>query len=110
MRRQLFIACLVTCTVSPFSVRADNLIVPGARIGSVRIGMSADELYQVMGTPSSTQSLDDGNYYIWSGLGDLKVFVYPNGRVDSIITTDPVYVTREGVHVGDSALVLQAKL
>src|SRR5579872_3917943 len=61
----------------------DHQIVPGQRIGPVTLGMTAADLYRVMGEPKSSFTYNNGgSTYGWSD--GLSVSIQPNGRVDSI--------------------------
>lgn len=119
-RRALLVAFLLACAATATPVVADNLIVPGVRIGPVRIGMTAEELYRVMGDPvggqrnvfggvtTATQRTADGMLYNFPGL---SVFVLSaSGRVQHVEASDSTFSTREGLAVDNSELALRAKL
>ena len=117
-RRALLVAFLLACAATATPVVADNLIVPGVRIGPVRIGMTAEELYRVMGDPvggqrnvfggvtTATQRTADGMLYNFPGL---SVFVLSaSGRVQHVEASDSTFSTREGLAVDNSELALRA--
>lgn len=94
-------ALLIVLTVTV--VEADDLIVPGQRIGPVRLGMTAEELYRTMGEPSSITS----GYVFANGL---TVRSNKHGRTISVIAVKPGFRTIEGLGVGESELAMRAKL
>jgi hypothetical protein len=120
--RPLSILCLVAVILlgaidsqSRTSTRgSDHLIVAGQRIGSVAIGMTAAQLFDLMGDPTDTLPYTDGHSYSWGDNANGRVLtawvLTKSQRVVSCLTTNPQFVTPEGIHVGDSELALEAKL
>lgn len=90
----------------------DNQIVPGERIGTVRLAMSASELLAAKGEPERTAShnWDDkgrvSTEYIWSDLRTESL----DDRVFSITTSSPKFKTATGVGVGSSEFSVRATL
>ena len=77
----------------------DHLIVPRERIGPLTLGMSATELAQTMGSPSSRRP-GEVDLYSWR---DLTATVTKNGLwATQICTFNPTYVTAQGLHVGST--------
>ena len=90
----------------------DNLIVPGARVGRVALGMTETEIYNAFGDPAETKFTSYGAriHYYYPSMG-LDVGVDKSShRVVAIGVMDSRYSTAEGVHKGSSGLELQAKL
>jgi hypothetical protein len=86
-------------SVSTFNVPDDHLIVPDQRIGSIRLGMSDQELFRV-GTPNRTWQFRDFTGYAF---GDRNVFVTAHThQVGLIYTFDSRDRTSTGVGVGSS--------
>jgi tetratricopeptide (TPR) repeat protein len=88
---------------------SSHLIVPGKRIGMVTLGMTPAQLLQVLGEPDRSQSYGSNG----SGYGyhdDYYIMTGKAGRVWSISTRSPLFATKEGLRVGDSQLVMEAKL
>jgi hypothetical protein len=90
----------------------DNLIVPGVRIGPVRIGMTDADLYKILGDPTqtlTTGSVDGGITYFWGN--SLVVHVDKDThRVVQVTTNNPKYSTADGIKVGSSGLAISTKL
>ena len=88
----------------------DNLIVPGERIGDVRLCMDVCSLYAVKGDPKSFRSCGSsiGACYDWS---DLSVYVEGNKVVEVSVHSggSQNYSTGDGLSAGVSELALRAK-
>lgn len=92
------------------------LIIPGERIGRVKLGMMLDEVKSILGTPRSSKKLPSDPYtssepytvYEWPSQdgthnGRLEVFVDENNKVTKIgIYLDTRYATSEGLRAGSS--------
>jgi hypothetical protein len=107
MSRWLIIPVLIACGGLPVSALGDNLIVPGRGIGSVKLGMTAAELYRVKGEPKSMMNYGGGGTRY--DYPDLSACV-SDGSVIWISTDNPQFSTQEGLHPGESQLAMQAKL
>ena len=85
----------------------DHLIVPSKRIGPMMLGMSATELVQIMGSPSS--KLPEGvDLYSWR---DMSATVTKSGLwTTQICTSNPTYLTAQGLHVGSTDRSVVASL
>jgi hypothetical protein len=88
----------------------DQIIVPGERVGSVRLGMSEGELYSALGDPQ--QTIDMGRGWLEYDYADKLRVTVGNGRVVNIAVAYGAtgYQTAEGVRVGGSALSARALL
>lgn len=84
----------------------DNLIVPGKRIGPLSPGMSAADLFRVLGPPDS--SIRYFNSHIWGKRW--VVLDTSTNRAERVSTSDPRDATREGLRVGSTELEMTAKL
>jgi hypothetical protein len=102
------VLALAAAATLPLGERADaqaqndHRIVPWERVGPVELGMSAAELFGVMGRPSFTTrgALDRGvDVYTWKD--NLAVTIKKDGSyVTQICALNPAYATAEGVHPG----------
>jgi hypothetical protein len=104
----LMISFSVCSTVRGQHLGSDKLIVPGQRIGPVRLGMTTAELYRAMGDPTKMYEYTNevGQHCEYPGLAvDVK-----RGRVYTVTALSAEFSTVEGVRVGDSQLAMEAKL
>ena len=92
------------------SGHADSLIVAGQRVGPIRIGMTATELYKAMGDPTSTYETNSGLTIYSYGDADALTAQCWDGRVRTVGVSSSEYKTAQGVRVGDSQLALLAKM
>lgn len=111
LRAMRLILMLVFITAHSPVARAqslnDHLIVPWQRIGPMSLGMSATELAQMMGSPSSWRP-GEVELYSWR---DLTATVTKNGLwATQICTFNPTYMTAQGLHVGSTDLSIVAAL
>lgn len=83
---------------------SDRLIVPGDRIGPIRVGMSRDEVVRILGRPdrvinyldsSDVEYIYDNNHFVVG----LSVRWW---AVIDVWTYDPQFATEQGVRPGDS--------
>jgi len=85
-------------TPSPTDISArDNLIVPGARIGPVTLGLSIDQVVGELGK-SQKRPLENGVLHLYEEFG-LVVYT-EDDRVTSVTTRSPFFQTRQGIAVG----------
>lgn len=87
----------------------DHLVVPGKRIGSVSIGMTAKQVLDVMGSPLQTYRFTDGANYRYSG----NFYVLVDDATQQVwraAIEDYSYQTKEGFGVGQTELEMRAKL
>jgi len=99
---------MLTALILPPSVRAqdDHQIVPGQSVGPIRIGMSSQALYKLMGEPTESQLGESGRVYFW---GELQVYVdSASNTVSWMRTSRPQDALGSGVTIGSSLLALQA--
>jgi hypothetical protein len=87
----------------------DTQIVAGQRIGQIAIGMGAAQLLGVAGNPTNSYRYDNGDMAYTFANGVSVMVGGQTGSVRSINTLSSRYATLEGVHVGDSDLVLKAR-
>ena len=98
-------AALFALSAVAASAQSDSLIVPGQRIGAVARGITAAELYKIMGNPQKSRAMEDFVVYEF----ELLQVITRADRVVGIHTSGPTYATREGLHVGSSVLEVRAK-
>jgi hypothetical protein len=102
----LILAGIAATTVSAQGPN-DRQIVPGARVGSVTLGMTSADLYRTMGEPKATIPFDNGSFrYDWTDIG---VFVDKGGHVAMILPSTGGYALSSGLSIGSSELALQAQ-
>lgn len=75
----------------------DHLIVPGARIGPVTLGLSTAKLEEILGR-ATLRPQGEGTVYLYPDRG--LVVYCQDGRVFSVTTRSPEFQTRAGVGVG----------
>lgn len=75
----------------------DHLIVPGARVGPVTLGLSTTKLEEVLGR-ATLRPQGEGTVYLYPDRG--LVVYCQDDRVFSVTTRSPEYQTRAGVGVG----------
>lgn len=97
------------CPSETWAQLSDHLIVPGRRIGSVSLGMTAANLLRLRGDPRHTERYADASVYEF---GDgVKVFVSDkSGKVFRICVVSTDYALASALSVGDSDLAIKAKL
>jgi hypothetical protein len=103
--RLAFAAALLALSSTAASAQSsDHRIVPGQRIGSIRIGMLMDEVTAALGQPSKKYQDDGGAQYIYDSGG--RLYVVFTGRIAprvvGVTTESPSYVTDKGIRVGSS--------
>lgn len=102
----LFLSVLASVALGFMPAHADNMIVPGKSVGPVAIGMSAQDLYRVMGEPRSSDVGEEKTSYVYDGL---QVGVENDSQlVYRAFATSPKYKLAKGVAVGSSALAVIA--
>lgn len=115
-------ALFLSAVLASAQTDAGHLIVPGTRIGPVKIGMTITEATGIMGTPKSTRKDADGNlWFVWfenvflgpatarSGGSGVYVVCSPQGEVLRVIVhDDPQYRTQNGAHTGMTEPELRA--
>ena len=98
--RNICVAAMVlglgACASAPRSLN-DNLIVPGERVGDVKLGMTLFELFAAKGNPRKTTPIPNtrATTYFYDGLT-----VAADDNVYWIIADDPSYRTDVGVGPG----------
>ncbi|MGC1252693.1 MAG: hypothetical protein WA889_17765 [Xanthobacteraceae bacterium] len=101
------LAIAVHSSVARAQTLNDHLIVPRERIGPMTLGMSATELAQMMGSPSSRRP-GEVDLYSWR---DLTATVTKNGLwATQICTFNSAYLTVQGLHVGSTDVSVVAAL
>jgi hypothetical protein len=87
---------------------ADNLIVPGERVGPIMLGMTEAQLAAAMGGPGAVQHQGTITVYSW---GQVTAEIADNSPgVETITVNDPRFDTPGHVHVGLAALAAIAAL
>jgi len=87
---------------------ADNLIVPGERVGPIALGMTEAQLATAMGGPSAVQHQGTITIYSW---GQVTAEIADNSPgVETITVNDPRFDTPGHVHVGLAATAAAAVL
>ncbi len=109
----IMLACALVAMSWPAPVTAqptgiDTLIVPGQRIGPIRLGMDQDEVIRILGEPSYIDERPEWaeTYHVYGGrntfLGWL-VIGYNRSlapQVQDILTADPRFATDRGIRPG----------
>ena len=100
----LAVSFVAGCASTPVSLN-DNAIVPGERIGDVKIGMPLASLLSVKGSPIDTAPIPDtdATTYGYPGL-----VVAARDEVYWIIARDARFHTAAGVSPGDSQIAARA--
>ena len=111
----LMLACALVAMSWPAPVTAqpagiDTLIVPGERIGPIRLGMDQDEVIRILGKPNYVQNMDEvGEYmHIYGPRNFLRGWLTVTYKraiaptVQSLLTgsLSGVFVTERGIRVG----------
>jgi hypothetical protein len=79
----------------------DHLIVPWERIGPLELGMTAKDLFHILGEPTQISRGPANGISVYNWKGDVSVYVKADGSyVTQICALDPVYATAAGVHPG----------
>ena len=106
------LACMLVVAQAA-QAKADNLIVPGQRIGHIRIGMLLDEFVSTAGQPN-TRRTDESvpgrrilRYYYSGWSADLLDVAAP--WVCAIYVSSPQWNTESGLRVGDSVFDMTRK-
>lgn len=86
----------------------DTLIVPGARVGAIGLGMSAADLTLSVGIPADMQRQGTDTIYSW---GEVAAQISEKSPTVELITVnDPRYETADHVRVGLAAFAVTAVL
>lgn len=113
---------IALCLLAHADVRAaeaqdDHLIVPRERVGAVRLGMSAGDLYQAMGEPCANnwyESEGGGKAYAYCDTaGQQVLLIYVAKASEAVVKIEvqsSAYRTVEGIGLGTSDLAIRAKL
>lgn len=78
----------------------DRAVVPGSRVGFIRLGMSIDTVEQTLGQ-AVVRPYEDYALYLFESYG-LHLAVH-KGIVRSILVLNPSFATADGVKVGEDA-------
>ena len=81
------------------SMHGDRLIVPGSRVGEIRLGASADVAKRILGKPDRVGNLKGGRK-LWTYKEKGLRLVVGSNRVEGILITTGDFITSEGVKVG----------
>jgi hypothetical protein len=96
-----FLVATVLAFCGQAQAQNDHLIVPWQRIGPIELGMTAADLFRVMGEPTQTSRGPPGGINIYRWKNDLSVYVKMDGSyVTQICALNPIYATAAGVHPG----------
>ena len=98
-------------TVSVVASEPDNQIVPGMRLGAVRIGETPEEVARLLGTPvhkvsaAAVGTMD----YVYNhadacSIDDVEFTAPPGVQVLALSTVSPACMTAKGIRVGSSGL------
>lgn len=108
MKRAVMLFIMVGILVASFyNVQADNIIVPGIRVGDFTFGMTKDDLLKKLGRPSSIfyggkdYTLEDLPETYYMGFDDIA-FLIRDGSVRGIGVDSPLYKFTNGLGVGSS--------
>ncbi len=81
------------------SMHGDRLIVPGSRVGEIRLGSSGDVAERVLGKPDRVGHLKGGRK-LWTYQEKGLRLVMGSAGVEGILITTGDFITSEGVKVG----------
>ncbi len=84
----------------PAAVTRDNLIVPGVRMGPVKLGITVRELYATVGKEYNSADYPSGNRRLLYSELELYVWVNQDDHVFKIEPYDARYATRDGIRLG----------
>ena len=88
----------------------DQLIVPGARVGPIALGMSSASLFEIMGAPEESMRFKDSMSAVYSSSGVNALVLDATSQVFSISATDRRYSTAQGIQIGSTELEIRAKM
>lgn len=100
MFRSLIVASGLTLLFVATAAAQDYDIMPGSRVGKIKIGMSRQAVYTALGNPTGTYTLRargyKGEYWFSSdNSSTLRVFYDPAGRVYQVSVTSSRFSTPE---------------
>jgi|GEM_PF-4184555 hypothetical protein len=87
----------------------NSLIIPGSGAGGITLGMSAGDVFRIMGDPPHTGTTDDfpgAIVYYYDGLG----VAVQRSNVVQFLVTGSQYATGNGIGVGVSELRVKAMM
>jgi hypothetical protein len=99
----IFTLFLTSCATEPIALQnSDHLIVPGERVGPIKLGMTEQEVFNLLG-PAKKHFFRFGTLiYSWED-GDFEINVSPDNHTVYVVKVfSPSYHTAEGVRVGSS--------
>lgn len=101
------LALIVTGASFSFAqAQSNNRIVPGQRVGLIRLGMNTAEVYKILGEPKVSTGHTDGHFsYQWPGL----FIEIDNDAVETVRVSSGSYALADGLAVGASEMALNAK-
>lgn len=80
----------------------DRLIVPGMRVGDLRLGAPADPVRKAWGAPSGVTPLSGIPGEVWNYKEQGVSVLASEGLIRSIMVSSGDFITKEGVQVGSS--------
>jgi len=96
-------------------VTADRLIIPGEKIGRIKINMNADTLWNIIGKPDKHDAAMGAQLMTWFTKHDSTAYqtnVYSHrnmgakdeaiSHIKAIRVTSPTFATNDGLHTGMS--------
>ena len=119
MRRCLWVCLLALVILAVVAANAEvpawgqdsTLIVPGVGVGAIRFGMTAGQVYGILGDPCIQDRRKNPAMYGWdcsiNGGAVLLIFI-GNWGVERIDIWNAGYATKEGVRVGMSEMGVEA--
>jgi hypothetical protein len=93
----------------PAAITRDNLIVPGVRMGPVKLGMTVRELHATVGKEYNSVDYPSGNSRLWYSSLGMYVWVNPDDHVFRVEPYDARYATRDGIRLGSPKANLLAR-
>ena len=109
--RKVWIA-IAAASICASVTAADNLIVPGIRIGPISKAMGWANVKAILGEPTSSIQLSKSGttQHIFNGHGLSVRISDQSQRVRSVAAIDSRWKTAEGLRVGDSASKVRTTL
>lgn len=100
---------------SALAAPGDHDVVPGERLGKIRIGMSAADVHAALGTPGGSYPRADGLVEeVWSGgkndVQQVRVWL-ERGKAVQVSATSKAFKTKDGLSTGaEPAAIVALKL
>lgn len=78
----------------------DRLIIPGRRVGEIRLGQKSEVVLKAWGPPDRTSPLAGAAVALYAGRG--VGVIIRSGRIEGLLVETGDFMTREGIQVGST--------